>query len=105
MKGKLIGVMQKSGTFKPKDGGDPIKYDNVVLYALERLAESSDPDNKAVGEGYYLHTLKIKSSNVNQVIDYPVSTLSDFEQFKGCQIEWFYNQFGNIDSVKLTEEG
>lgn len=103
MKGKLIGVMHKSGVFKPKDKNEEIKYDNLVFFALEKLAESSDPDNFSEGEGYYLHTFKVKCDKVDQICDYPVKHLSDFDQFKGAVIEWSYNKFGNVENIKLTE--
>lgn len=103
MKGKFIGAMRKSGTFKPKDQENEVKYDNLMIYALERLPENNDPNNMQIGEGYYLQVLKIKWSNVPNLVDFPINKLEDLFQFKGCDIEWFYNQFGNVDLVKFTE--
>lgn len=99
MKGKLIGVARKSGVFRPKDKNEDMKYDNLMLYVLERIEEKSDPSDSFIGEGYYLQVIKLKMETAQQHLSVPVQYVADLNQYIGTEVEYYYNKFGNVDRV------
>ncbi|MBP1534560.1 MAG: hypothetical protein IK999_10630 [Ruminococcus sp.] len=104
MKGKLVGAMRRSGRFTPKDGSQEIPYDNIMLNVLEQLPEVNEPDRQEFGEGYRLVTLKIRWKDLFNKLDYgEIREVSDFNQFFGEEIEYFFDSYGNVDSISLIK--
>lgn len=97
---KLRGMREKSGTFTDKKTGELVEWHNVYLSVTR---EQSNPQSSKVPQcwGDACEELKIRFADLEKCFGKEWNGVTEYEQFKDCDIEAFYDRFGNVIGVKF----
>lgn len=83
----VIGVQEKQGTYQGVD------YDNYIIHCTRE-------DENAFG--VVSEQIKIKSKSVSDLFGFSMGN-SDWCDLIGKNIRVFYNKYGNVDEVRITD--
>lgn len=95
----VVGTYHDGNTFFSKTDNKNVTYDNYYLYCLKEIIITNDHSE---GSGFSVKEIKIKAKDLSRVFGADI-TDDDFHSLKNRNINVFYNENRQLDSIILAE--